>query len=72
MTIYYFSYDEEGHTFFDNHYTLIGQTSRIEDCYVFIGDVSKEDIEEDDDDYRELNVIEYMKNEDEKLKKENK
>jgi hypothetical protein len=68
MPSYYFSYDEEGHTFYENQYELIENTPRIQDCYYYEGDVSKEDIMKDDDDYREINILEHMKKENEKLK----
>tara|TARA_R100001463_G_scaffold112756_1_gene167872 strand:- start:2264 stop:2659 length:396 start_codon:yes stop_codon:yes gene_type:complete len=67
MPSYYFSYDEEGHTFYENQYELIENTPRIQDCYYYEGDVSKEDIMKDDDDYREINILEHMKKENEKL-----
>ena len=35
-------------------------TPRIEDCYVFVGDTTEEEIEEDWENYRELNVLEYL------------
>ena len=57
---FYFSCDEEGYTFFDDANSLIKNTPRMEDCYVFVGDTTKERIEEDDDDYKEVNVEEYL------------
>ena len=64
VSTFYFSYDEEGHTFYEGVKSLIYNTPRIEDCYVFIGDTTKEKIEEDeeahDDNYRGEGVIEYL------------
>ena len=64
VSTFYFSYDEEGHTFYEDAKSLIYNTDRIEDCYVFIGDTTKEKIEEDeeayDDNYRGEGVIEYL------------
>ena len=70
MPAYFFSYDEEGHTFYENQYELIENTPRIQDCYYYEGDVSKEDIMKDNDDYREINILEYIKKENEELKEE--
>ena len=86
MTTHFFSYDEEGHTFFNNEYDLMKDTPRIEDCYVYVGNESQEDISKNDGDYREVNVLEYieelkeeagiiqyfLKEENKKLKEENK
>ena len=66
MTTHFFSYDEEGHTFFNNEYDLLKDTPRIEDCYVYVGNESQEDISKNDGDYREVNVLEYI----EELKEE--
>ena len=64
VSTFYFSYDDEGHTFYESAKSLIYNTPRIEDCYVFIGDTTKEKIEEDeeayDDNYRGEGVIEYL------------
>tara|TARA_R100000773_G_C4214664_1_gene113570 strand:- start:1420 stop:1749 length:330 start_codon:yes stop_codon:yes gene_type:complete len=60
MPTFYFSYDEEGHTFYDNTQDLIKNTPRIEDCYVYEGDVTEQDIRQDNNDYREINVLEYF------------
>ena len=57
---FYFSCDEEGYTFFDDANSLIKNTPRMEDCYVFYGRTTKERIEEGDDDYKEVNVEEYL------------
>ena len=57
---FYFSYDELGYTFYKDTKSLIENTPRIEDCYVFVGDTTEERIEEGDDDYREVNVEEYL------------
>ena len=60
VSTFYFSYDEEGHTFFEDTKSLMENTPRIEDCYVFVGDTTEEEIEEDWENYRELNVLEYL------------
>ena len=71
MTTHFFSYDEEGHTFFNNEYDLLKDTPRIEDCYVYVGNESQEDISKNDGDYREVNVLEYIGELNEELKEEN-
>jgi vacuolar-type H+-ATPase subunit I/STV1 len=60
VSTFYFSYDEEGHTFFEDAKSLMVNTPRIEDCYVFVGDTTQEEIEEDWENYREVNVLEYL------------
>jgi hypothetical protein len=60
--IFYFSYDEEGYNFFEDTKSLMSKTPRMEDCYVYEGKTTKERIEEGDDDYREVDVLEYLKN----------
>ncbi len=57
---FYFSSDEGGYTFYEDTDSLIKNTPRIEDCYVFVGDTTKEKIEEDSENYREVDVIEYL------------
>ena len=71
MTTHFFSYDEEGHTFFNNEYDLLKDTPRIEDCYVYVGNESQEDISKNDGDYREVNVLEYIGELNEELNEEN-
>jgi len=58
--IFYFSYDEEGHTFYNSIQDLIRNTPRIEDCYVYEGNVSEQDIRQNDNDYQETTALEYM------------
>ena len=58
--IFYFSYDEQGYTFFEDTKSLIDNTPRIEDCYVYVGNTTKDRIKDEDDDYREVNVEEYL------------
>ncbi len=60
--IFYFSYDEEGHIFYDNIEDLVRNTPRIEDCYVYEGNVTKEDITSNHMDFGETFRIEidYM------------
>lgn len=46
--IFYYSYDEEGHIFYDNIEDLVRNTPRIEDCYVYQGNVTEEVIKSND------------------------
>jgi hypothetical protein len=64
MPIFYFSHDFNNYNFFDNPYDLLKETHRSEDCYVYEGDTTKEKIEEEDDDYREVNVLDYLRKKD--------
>ncbi len=70
MPSYYFSYDEWGYTFYETPYKLIENTPRIQDCYYYEGDVSEEDIIKDDDDYREIKILEHMEKENKKIHQE--
>lgn len=65
---FYFSYDEEGFCFFDNISDLISSNARMEDCYVYHGNVTEQYIRDDDNndnETRETCVLEYIRNMDE-------
>jgi len=68
MPTYFFSYDEDGMTFFDNPHDCLDNTPRSIDCYVYIGPETKEWCKENPSDCRELHVTDYLKKENEKLK----
>jgi len=66
---FYFSYDEEGFNFFDNISDLISSNARMEDCYVYQGNVTEQYIRDDDNDTRETCVLEYIGNMENKIEK---
>ena len=71
MSIHYFTYDEEGVEFFKSLKELLNSPARKEDMYVYEGDLNEETYNDDDDDYRETNAIDYLLKQNEELKKEN-
>ena len=60
--IFYFSYDEGEHIFYDNIEDLVTNTAHIQDCYVYEGNVTKEDIKSNHNDFGESWSVEidYM------------
>ena len=77
MTItYFFSHDEDGLNFFDNVYSLIRNTPRMEDCYVYVADAVVpigDEIDRDEwEEHREdsMNALDWIEKENEKLKKQ--
>jgi len=60
--IFYFSYYDEEHIFYDNIEDLVTNTPHIEDCYVYEGNVTKEDIKSNHNDFGESWSVEidYM------------
>jgi len=60
---FYFSYDEEGFNFFENISDLISSDARMEDCYIYHGNVTEQYIRDDDNndnETRETCIIEYI------------
>jgi len=60
--IFYFSYYDEEHIFYDNIEDLVTNTAHIQDCYVYEGNVTKEDIKSNHNDFGESWSVEidYM------------
>jgi len=61
MPTYFFSYDEDGMTFFDNPHDCLDNTPRSIDCYVYIGPETKEWCKENPSDCRELHITDYLR-----------
>ena len=77
-TTYFFSHDEDGLNFFDDVYSLVKNTPRMEDCYVYVGKdglkCEKFDYEWDEwSEYRDesMNALDWIEKENEELKKDN-
>ena len=60
MNTHFFSFDENGVEFFDCPYKLLKATPRTEDCYVYVGDLDETNYDDDEGDYRETTVIEWL------------
>ena len=52
-TPYFFSHDEDGFNFFGDVYSLIRETPRLEDCYVYVGEAELLGPESDQVEYEE-------------------
>lgn len=60
LSKHYFTYDENGVEFFKSFEELMKSPARKEDMYVYLGELDEDNYDDDADDYRELNAIDYM------------
>jgi len=60
LSKHYFTYDENGVEFFKSFEELMKSPARKEDMYVYKGELDEDNYDDDADDYRELNAIDYM------------
>ena len=60
LSKHYFTYDENGVEFFKSFEELMKSPARKEDMYVYQGELDEDNYDDDADDYRELNAIDYM------------
>jgi len=70
--IHYFSYDEEGVQFFPTIGKLLKETPRMEDCYVYEGELDEDNYDRDEllEVCRDVTGIEYLLKENAKLRSE--
>jgi len=71
LSKHYFTYDENGVEFFKSFEELMKSPARKEDMYVYQGELDEDNYDDDADDYRELNAIDYMYEWIETIKKQN-
>jgi len=60
MSMHYFIYGDEGVEFFKSLEELLTACSRMEDCYVYEGELDEDNYDDSADDYREVNITTHL------------
>jgi hypothetical protein len=66
---HFFSYDDNGATFFNCPHEMMSETERVEDCYVYEGELDEDNYDDSADDYRETNVLKWLEKDPETLRR---